>query len=512
MVDFAAAVVTTILFTVLFTFFIVNMNIDEIKGDWANRRCELAVMVAAAACKPDSDPRSGLQFSIENFKFCSGIIATQVLKQGFAPLFSILSQQFQGLINMAGPINFLRNMIKVARETFEGFLNSLFSRFSIASWLLQRTNLHFQFAFGRIQGIFFSILYLGLSLNTLISNQLDFVVTALKIFLGVISGLFPILIIPIAPFISMINESMDSLENAKYGGGMDGARSVFCVDPDTTVRMANGSTKPLKNVRLGDSLATQDATKENIVTGVLIADAKNIPLVMINKVKMSDSHRVFHNNTWMLARDHPEVEPCAETLETLICLNTTEHSVPIVITDSTTLYVGDWEEVTTEEGRKAWIDLVSDTIQSVRSPTLYPKSVPLLGAGVQVYIRGDAIPIPMNEVMIGDYIPSGNGTWTRVVGLYKGSLKTNWPLSNSDWMSDGIWMKNIRDAWTLRCNGEKHDEDGLYTTDGYQLVTESETFEVLHLGFKSVVRDFTELGASRLDSSYEMLDYYINKK
>jgi hypothetical protein len=514
MVDFAAAVVTTILFTVLFAYFMVSLDIEEIKADWANRRCDVGVMVAAMACKPAEDPRTGLQFAMENFKFCTGQIATQTLKQAFAPLYSLAGQEIQVLKNMSGPINSLRNMVKTARETFEGFLGSLFSRFSIASWLLQRTNMHFQFAFGRVQAIFYSVLYLGLSLTTLITNQLDFTVEAIKIFLGILAGLLPILIIPLAPFIDMINKSMDQLEEANYGGGMDSARSAFCVDPDALARMADGTLKPLKALRIGDVLESKSGSKTiNSVTGILEAEAFMTPLVTIDGVKMSGTHRVLWRDEWILANEHPLAIASTDVLPKLICLNTTEHVVPIQAPlCSSILFVGDWEEVSTEEGRQGWIKLVSDILQAERPPTLFPKSVPLLGPGVQVRIRDDRRPIPITEVRLGDYVRSGNGLWTRVVGIYRGAITTSWETQSPDWMSDGIWMENVRGVWALRSGGEKHDNDGYSTNEGYHLVTEAEIFEVLHQGHYIVVRDFTEMGASRLESSYEMLDYYINKK
>jgi hypothetical protein len=511
MVDFAAAVVTTIVITIVFAYFIVQLDIKEIKSDWANRRCDLAVMVAGAACKPDADPRTGFQFATDNFKYCSGELAAGALRQAFAPLYSLAGQQFTAIKTMAGPLNTLRAIIKHALDTFESFLSSMLNRFGIASWLLQKTNMHFQNAFGRIQAIFYSIIYLGLSVTTLISNQMDFTVVSLKIFLGVLAGLAIVMFIPLLPFIVMISMTIDTLEKAGYGDGLGPARAAFCVDPDTVVYMADGTLKPLYRIRCGDNLKSQNG-KENRVTGVLEAESPDTSLVSIEGIRMSGSHRILWRGEWILANEHPLAIISDDKIPRVICLNTTQHEVPVQNILDRVLYVGDWEEVSTEEGRQAWINLVSDTLQAERPPTQFPKSVPLLGPGVQVYLRGDSIPVPISEVRIGDYVLSGTGSWTRVIGLYSGQIKTICGAQTPDWMSDGVWMKNVRGSWALRSGGEKHEHGGYETLEGCQLITEAEMFEVLHQGLSVIVRDFTELGASRLDSSYEMLDYYINKK
>jgi hypothetical protein len=228
---------------------------------------------------------------------------------------------------------------------------------------------------------------------------------------------------------------------------------------------------------------------------------------------MSQSHRVFWRGNWILAEEHPLAINVQEYLPTLICLNTTLHEVPIKTIIDTTLYVGDWEEVSTEEGRQEWIKHVSYILKAERPPTLFPTAVPLLGPGVQVLMRGDRLPIPISEVVLGDYIHDGKGLWTRVVGVYKGTIEMQFEPNSPDWMSDGVWMKNIRDEWALRSSGEKeHDDESFYRGVGYHLVTEAEVFEVLHHKIYFVVRDFTELGASRLEGSYKMLDNCINKK
>jgi hypothetical protein len=44
------------------------------------------------------------------------------------------------------------------------------------------------------------------------------------------------------------------------------------------------------------------------------------------------------------------------------------------------------------------------------------------------------------------------------------------------------------------------------------LVTEEEEFVLYSKGNPYLVRDFSELGATRIHESYDLLDSYINKK
>jgi hypothetical protein len=230
---------------------------------------------------------------------------------------------------------------------------------------------------------------------------------------------------------------------------------------------------------------------------------------------MSESHRVKVNDTWILAKDHPNaIQMRHEQLPRLICLNTTAHEVILETEFGNSLCVGDWEEVTDEEGRRAWIDAVHVALNPIHSQLKkYPTVVPLVSATTCVqHEHGNKTPI--GSIHIGDSILTSNGNYTRVIGLYKGQFKCSRAAVNPDWISDGVWIHERGETWSTAAamaSGVREDEEGR-PIEGVFLVTEDEQFMIWQDGKQVLVRDFTEIGAGQIDQTYEMLDAHMNKK
>jgi len=54
---------------------IVSFKIDEIIGNWAQYRCDPPILLTANMFKPKEDPRSGADFAMDNFTFCTSELA-----------------------------------------------------------------------------------------------------------------------------------------------------------------------------------------------------------------------------------------------------------------------------------------------------------------------------------------------------------------------------------------------------------------------------------------------------
>ena len=254
-----------------------------------------------------------------------------------------------------------------------------------------------------------------------------------------------------------------------------------------------------KNIVINDKLF------EGVVTGILVVDGSNETIVSIDGVRMSTSHRVLHDSKWILAKDHPDAR-LSEDISELICLNTTTHSVPIK-SNSGILYVGDWEEISSTEESKIWIDWVNtmlngDKINNCR----YPLSVPLFSPSVKVFTSEGWV--KASTIKIGDDILT-KGVYTKVIGIYSGQLMTD-KVNNPEWISDGLWIKS-QSTWTTDENNIK-DNTGKNMLRGLCFITEKGTFYIQDNKNLYHVRDFTEVGPEEISKSYSWLDESINKK
>ncbi len=480
----------------------VSYDIEAIKGNWDKRRCEVPVMILGGMFKPKGDSRSPTEFATDNFTFCTKKIVDEVLRMAFAPLVDVARQAAATQGSMTGPMNNVRGMIGKGMDTFSLIIKDFYRRFTIVYAHFISVWQRLLFAMGRANAIATSIVYAGISLATFMLNTIDFTFMVIMIILGIMIVLMILLWFILGPLIAaLVLPVIVVLSVAGVGvGGMAGA---FCVDPDALVLYADGSKRPLKEVRVGDVLAGTN----NRVTGVLSVAAKMTPLVSIEGIRMSESHRVKSYGTWVLAKDHPDAKPCSERLESLICLNTTEHQI-VHPTSTFSLVVGDWEEVSTEAGQKAWIDWVHMVLNGGKHKVpVYPTAVPLVSKSVQVYHR-ERGPVPIHTIALGDWI-RGNGGWTRVTGIYHGELYTD-QEPTGDWVSDGVWVRKER-FWTTARQGVK-DAGGSVRVQGVFLVTSDECIELGINGKTELVRDFTELGEGKVESAYNMLHVYMNKK
>jgi hypothetical protein len=511
--SFTKAILLTIVLTGVFTALLAQADLEAIRNDWTNRRCEVPSILLASFVKPTNDPRSSLEFSKDNFNFCSDKIVENVLKSAFAPFYSILGKQVDSLNTMAGPLNNIRGMLRTkVWEPFSKVLDKQFRQFSLIQATLYGIWARLRNIMQRITAVVFGTLYVGLSLNVLIQNLFQFIFKVILIILGVMVALIILLFFVLFPFIPIIVSVIAIIGSVLGASAVSGMAGAFCVDPEAQIKLANGKKKKLKDIEVGDILYSKPNEKDNIVTGVLKVNAKEIDLCEVKGILMSGSHRIKYNENWILARDHPDAERITTKLNHLICLNTKTHEVPVINSLGEIVMVGDWEEVDTEEGQNAWISMVNLQLNGGSiSLKDFPTAVPIVSPKIKV-MKEDIGFVPISKVKIGDYILSNQNQYTRVTGIYTGILETMESIKDPEWISDGVWIKRGARFWSTTSAGIHHEDSASNKLYGIFLITESETFMIERRGSLHCVRDFTEIGASNIEKTYEILDIFINKK
>lgn len=503
------AIVMTLALTAGLAFMIASTDIEAIKGNWDKRRCEVPIQLSAYLFKPDSDPRTPSQFASDNFTFCTKEVVNSVLQAAFAPLYAVAGQQTNTIDSLQGPLNSVRGMLANAKNTFSNYMDKQYRQFSAITVLATKTWQHLLFAMGRVQAMVLSFVYIGLSLSATVQMTLQFILKVISIFIGILAALIILLFFILFPFMPIILSMIVVLTS--MGLASAGMAGAFCIDPEATIQMADGSSKPLKDIKLGDKLQSmthRDGT--NVVEGVLRVDATSEPLVVLDGVLLSKSHRVYYKQEWILAHQHPDAIATTQVLSELICLNTSEHCVPVIGLRGY-LYAGDWEEVDTEEGRRAWINWVHLKLNGGHhTPSLYPTAVPLASPELKVHKEGSGW-VPIKTVQVGDSI-YGNGHFTKVKGVYSGQLQTDEVPTNPEWISDGVWIRREGRFWSPTASGIQDSEDGEKTINGLYLVTEDGCMTIYRNGQHVLVRDFTEVGMASIEQSYSMLDTFLHKK
>ena len=508
-----------VLIAILFLVFIITFGLvgfllkkstnKPSKDTWADKRCNVDVMFTAFKYKPENYPRTGIDFMQENFSFCVGSLIDEVFKIALTPFLNILSTNVDAIGVSNNSMNSLRGLLGYSQKGFSKLMDITFGRFKTTVYNFVTVWHRLNFAFERAIAASLSAVYAGISFFTGFLNFYDFVVQVVIIILTILLVLMFLLffiLLPVTPFILTV---IAALTGAGLGAAVDGMESGFCVDPDAIVEMADGSFKPLKSCIIGDVLKSTDACA-NIIEGILTCDGTTEDCVRIDGIAMSKSHRVLYESHYILAGSHPEGVAMNARLPVLICLNTSNHEVPMY-GDSGTIWVGDWEEVDDDAGRNAWLEMTYQYLNSGLDDTCLfmkkPTTVPLMSPRTIVKEKKKGY-IPIREVVIGDYIAEKNGEWTRVTALYQGDLCGD-SCGESFWYSDGVWVQSTEgDLWNTCISGSIKSGSG-EKHRGHNLVTESGSYMIRHQGFNIAVRDFTEMGIHMVKQSYSMLDNYI---
>jgi hypothetical protein len=506
-----------------------SMDIKNIQAEWDKRRCEPATMFSAFLYKPSTDPRSSAEFAGDNFSFCMRSLIDEVFKELLSPVMGVFSQQMAAASTTGGVLNSIRNQLGNTFRSFTSIFDDFFETYKRGTMQLARITQQLRQAMLKVSAAVVSIVFMGISLMTSLLNTYDFIVKVVIIIMAILVALIIILFFALIPFMPIIFTTIAILTGAGLGSAVGGFAGAFCIDPEALVLMSTGTSKKLKNIRIGDILGANCGKVE----GILETDTIG-PLYDVEGIIMSGSHMVYTvEEIPVFAKDYPgakRVIITSQRPDRLIILNTSTRKIPLVSSrvvvvgnqqqsQPQTLLVGDWEEIPEEdkEGQDIWEKLVWKMLNGAAAKPSHSKSEhtngvlqeALFSSNVKIFDKEHGS-ILIESVKRGAQIRDINGTYTKVLGVYRGLTEIGFNSMTrgvrfSD--KDGIW-KHVK---LEKVNAEGHN------LAGYNLVTESGTF-IIHYDKDKLlsVRDFTEVGYNNIEQTYEStrthLATNINKK
>ena len=271
------------LFIVIYNGISFANELQRIKDNWADQRCNPMIMPFAS--------QFGYNTS-ENFQFCMGKIFN-MHSASYMGSFGSITSRFTGLLtSIFSSISSMRNVI----ATLGGGINVVFQEFtdriSLFFFKLRMNAIHLKMMFGRIYAILFSVMYMGMSGIT----------------------------------------GMSSFTNTFLFSFLD----TFCFPGNTLITIAdnvNNTIKqvPIKDIKIGDILLPGDCR----VTSTFSFYAKGQPMVKIGSIIVSTNHYLYFQGKIIKAGEHPFAIHIGhwESNDYLYCLNTSNHIIPVGIMD-----------------------------------------------------------------------------------------------------------------------------------------------------------------------------------
>lgn len=482
MLEAVPLLATTLAFISIFAYSYAQLELNEIKANWNERRCEPLVMVMAALIQvdPNKDPTS---MAIENFEFCIGNIIDSSIAIFLAPMLQLFTFQMDATKPITDSMNYLRAMAASLLKPLNDLFNTLWAKLMVVVYQSARIFFQLYSSMDRIFGIATATVFAGMSMYKGIQNAMGFVIQVIIAILIILCVLVVFLFFVMWPVIPLILTMIGILSTTVYAANVSGMSGSFCVAPWTMVK----TKMAYKRVH---ELVPGEELDEGVIEGILKVEGGDC--VRIDGIVISKTHLIKHEGQWIMAGEHPAAEP-ADYVGLLYCLNTSERTWTVRGTDADHV-LRDWEEID-DSSDAAWEGFIYSLLNKDTHKTL--RSAPgrgLFGGDTVIYTLDSEKPI--SKVVIGDYIRDKVG-YTRVIGLYKDTSELV-PRSGPNpaiWSYSGRWI-------------HPHVEDCLPKVKaGYQLITESGTFIIES---NKLVRDFTEVGADRIHETYSFTQSTIN--
>lgn len=467
----------------------------DVIAHWADRRCDLDVIISAFMYKPSDDTRSSFDFSSDNFNFCVGSKTTDYLNTLFGALFELMRKQMGAADIMGNVMKILRIQLNSIYAPFAKMMNIFWNKFMQIGSLVSRIFQHLYMAMKKASGVSLASFYAGLSLHTAFFNGIDLTIKVIMIVLVILLAMAIIFFLPILAVLVIVTLTVVGIEIGFAGrsGDMGGG---FCFSPDTRVILSDYTTRKICEIRLGDVLLSGQKVEAKIEVPGSGATIYNIDGILV-----SGDHRIWNvaRQEWILVKEDPKAIKSDVVLPTLWTLITSSRQIPIMSNNDALLF-SDWEEI--PDSYKAsleWDLIVRELLnksKGSKSPHV-PEYAPCFDRSIRVkkYQSGW---VPISSIQRNDWVMDGEqGRWTRVLGTCEREVGGGCGEKGYR-ITDGVWIKTTAGNWQ-----HPNAECDAYVWQGCNLITDSGAFDI-RLPDSSVftVRDFTEVGWKNLAKTY----------
>jgi hypothetical protein len=398
--------------------------------------------------------------------------------------------------SMAG-LRSTHNVMGAMMDSYNSIFSVFENRYQAVLFRMAMTFQKLQTSMGRVWGIAANSVYMGMSTVSSILSTLDLIMKIVIIILVILVAIIFFLFLFMFPLIPVILTVIGIITTAGAGAAVGGMASAFCFAEGTPVVMADGTTKPIERVALGEHMAD----KGEVTALMEFQQECRNDLYSLHGIHVTGSHLVWHEDTLMHVADHPDAVPWKPgTSPRLFCLNTTSHRIfvkPPAGMDIITF--ADWEELEDDqEQQMAWNRFVHMQL----NPGIPWTPEKAVVQGEAAFHPATQVLMPQQTHMAIEFLRPGmivlNANWepTRVLGIVK--LAPTEVKSVTGAMSSAVWrQKVVRGPWSqgnVRISAPAHK--GAW----YSIITDSGSFRLLT---GEAVRDFTDVGMGGIEESYE---------
>ena len=326
---------------------------DAVKEDWVNQRCSPKVIPFAGWINKSDDPnQTPLEFTSENFQFCTQSILTNMMGMVLAPFNALLTQLTTVFVNLSESTDQSRGILSTLRENVAAITKNIMNRILGVMIPMQQMLMAFTDSLAKTQAIMTSALYTMLgsyyTLQSLMGSILEMIIKMLVSLAVVIVGLWivpftwPAAAASTAVFLSIsIPMSIIALFMTQvlhvHAAGIPKIPS--CFDRNTPIQMKDGTYRPIWTIQTGDVLFRGETVTATMKLARRNIKMYSVPAAKDQKIIVSGCHSIMHTKThwiappthiWMPVKKHPNSVQLNNYSESIIyCFNTTNKLIHV---------------------------------------------------------------------------------------------------------------------------------------------------------------------------------------
>lgn len=348
--DMWLAFIIFICFLVAILYYHVLNNLQPIKADWLNKRCNPEVLPFAGIINNGGDT-TPMEFTANNFTYCVRSILENIANYSFQPIqysLSIISSTFSILANSMNAIrehfDYLRNSVSnITKIIFGRALNFVIPVIQFVLHIKAILNKASAAMSASINSVMAA--YLGAqSLMLFLVKMFIVVLVAIVVivaafwmipFIGpplAIAGTatFMLLLIPTIRIQLFMNDIL-KLQTASP------PEPPACFSKHTKLVLKSKNIKSIDAIEIGDVLID-----DSIVTGIMKLSSNNQTAYVLHGVVVTGNHSVYHNEKgWISVEEHPDSSILNNFSEPFVyCINTDKKTICL----GNTIYA-DWDDL-----------------------------------------------------------------------------------------------------------------------------------------------------------------------
>jgi hypothetical protein len=428
--DIWTAVIISLVFFIITSYFYVLNNIQPIKADWENQKCSPAVMPFAGLINKGPNDTM-FDFTGKNFTQCVQGILTNAIAYAFQPIYYIMKNLTSVFSDLTSALNSMRVVFDRIRNSIKDFSTEVMGRSLNITMPLVQFFITIKSLSAKVVGILTASLYTLIgsyltlqSFFMLILKLINIIIIAL---IALIAGLIAanvfafgaltpaiivntaILALITAPFI-MIQIFISNVLDLSINNSGSTPR---CFSSSAVLEVLNANMYIKKNI---DKIDVGDILKYGeIVTATMKFASDSQVLYNINGIIVTGEHRIFHNKLgWIKVKEHPSrmlLSNCSEVF--VYCLSTDTKTFTIENSNGDKQVFSDWDDID-EKTMDCLLNKCDTLPKSFNHADIHPYlDNGIVGSSCIQLKNGTNVPI--KAIQINDILNNGE----RVLGIIK---------------------------------------------------------------------------------------------